>query len=144
MPVSTQKDAMLVLTLDDGQGGGPVDYACQVVNASYTMAAPGEATPIPVACGDVVSEPGDPQTGSISGEVFKDTSATGITRALAEAATSGSEFDYVYTEQDEGGYEMSWSGKCTVPQFGIDFAPDKFGRHPLNLSVTTSVLAAAV
>lgn len=144
MAVSTQKDALLVLTLDDGKGGGPVDYAAQVVNASYTMAAPGEATPIPVASGETVSEPGDPSTGSISGEVFKDTSATGITRALAQAAVSGAEFSYVYTEEDSGGYAMSWSGTATVPQFGIDFAPDKFGRHPLNLSVTTSVLAAAV
>lgn len=138
MPVSTQKDAVLVLSLDG------TDYACQVVNASYQMAAPGEATPVPVACGDTVSEPGDPATGSISGEVFKDTSATGITRVLAAAAVAGTELDYVYTEEDAAGYEMSWSGTCTVPAFAIDFAPDKFGRHALALSVSTSVLAAAV
>lgn len=138
MPVSTQKDAMLVLSLDG------TDYACQVIDAAYQMAAPGEATPVPVACGDTVSEPGDPAVGSISGNVFKDTSANGITRALAQAAVDGTEFDYVYTESDADGYAMSWSGKCTVPAFAINFTPDKFGRHPLNLSVTTSVLAAAV
>lgn len=137
MPASTQRDATLVLTLD----GTAIE--CQVINASYQMAAPGEATPVPVACGDTVSEPGDPSTGSISGEVFKDTSATGVTRLLAQAAVSGAEMAYVYTEADEGGYEMSWSGTCTVPAFGIDFAPSKTGRHTLNLSVTTSVLAAA-
>ena len=38
---------------------------------------------------------------------------------------------------------MSWSGQATVPAFGIDFAPDKYGRHTLTLNVTTSVLAAA-
>lgn len=138
MPTSTQKDALLSLTLDG------TEVNCQVIDASYQMAAPGEATPIPVACGDTVSEPGDPSTGSISGTVFKDTSATGITRLLAEAAVSGAEMDYVYEEQDEGGYAMSWSGKCTVPAFAIDFQPDRYGRHTLSLSVTTSVLAAAV
>lgn len=137
MPVSTQKDATLVLTIDG------TDYACQVVNASYQMAAPGGATIVPVACGDTVAEPGDPAQGSISGEVYKDTSASGITRALATLALSGDTVQYVYTESDAGGYEMSWSGDCTVPAFAINFAPDKFGRHPLNLSVATSVLAAA-
>ena len=137
MPTNTQTDATLVLTLD----GTAVE--CQVINASYTMAAPGESTPVPTACGDTVSEPGDPSNGSISGEVFKDTSATGITRLLAEAALTGVEVAYVYTEADEAGYEMSWSGTCTVPQFGIDFAPSKLGRHQLELNVTTSVLADA-
>lgn len=142
MPVNTQVDATLVLTLDPGTG--PISVECQVINASYTPAAPGQATPVPVACGDTVSEPGDPSTGTISGEVFKDTSAAGVTRLLAEAAIAGAEMDYVYTEEDSDGYAMSWSGKCTVPQFAIDFAPSKTGRHSLELSLTTSVLAAAV
>lgn len=135
MPVTTQQDALLKITLDG------TDFACQVINASFTPAAPGESTPIPVACGDTVSEPGDPSNGSISGEVFKDTSATGITRVLAQAAVSGAEFDYQYVENDGTPHEMTWSGKATVPQFGIDFAPSKTGRHPLNLTLTTSVLA---
>ena len=136
MPAVTQTDATLVLTLDS------TAVECQVINASYTPAAPGESTPIPVACGDTVSEPGDPANGSISGEVFKDTSATGVTRLLANAAVAGTEMDYVYTESDGAGGGMSWSGKATVPQFGIDFAPSKLGRHELSLTLTTSVLAA--
>lgn len=138
MPVSTQKDAALVLTI------GSTSVECQVINASYTMAAPGESTVVPVACGDTVTEPGEPQNGSISGEVFKDTSPTGITRVLAAAALTGEELAYVYTEEDEDGYEMSWSGVCTVPAFGIDFTPDRMGRHTLQLNVSTSVLADAV
>ena len=137
MPVKTQIDATLVLTL----GGTAIE--CQVVDASFTPAAPGEATPVPTGCGDTVSEPGDPQNGSITGTVFKDTSATGVTRILAEAAVAGAELAYVYTESD-GTNEMSWSGQATVPQFGIDFAPSKTGRHELSLSLTTSVLAPAV
>ena len=137
MPTNTQKDAELVLTV------GGVDYACQVVNASFTMAAPADSTPVPVACGGTVSEPGDPSNGSITGEVYKDTSATGITRKLAELASSGASVAYVYTEKDENDYEMSWTGQATVPAFAIDFAPDKFGRHALTLTLTTSVLAAA-
>ena len=137
MPSNVAKDATLVLSLDG------TDYACQVVNASYQMAAPGDSTPVPVACGDTVSEPGDPSNGSISGEVYKDLGATGITRVLATLALSGAEADYVYTETDGNGADMSWTGKCTVPAFAIDFAPDKFGRHSLSLNVTTSVLAPA-
>jgi len=136
MPVSTQTDATLVLTLD----GTAIE--CQVIDASFTPAAPAGSTPIPVACGDTVSEPGDPSNGSISGTVFKDTSATGVTRLLAAAAVAGTEMAYVYTESD-GTNPLSWSGTCTVPQFGIDFAPSKLGRHQLELTLTTSVLAPA-
>ena len=143
MPVKTQVDATLILTLDTGSGAVAVE--CQVINAAFTPAAPGESTPIPIACGDTVSEPSDPQNGSITGEVFKDWSADGITRLLAEAAVAGAEMDYVYTENSGiAGDEASWSGKATVPQFGIDFAPSKLGRHEMNLSLTTSVLAPIV
>ena len=141
MPANTQTDATLVLTIDPGTG--PISVECQVVNASYTMASPGESSPIPVACGDTVSEPGDQANGQITGEVFKDTGAQGITRVLAQAALSGAEMDYEYIEKDEQGYEMSWSGVCTAPAFAIDFAPSKLGRHSLTLNVTTSVLADA-
>lgn len=134
MPVSTQIDATLVLTLD----GTAIE--CQVINASYTPAAPAESTAVPTACGDTVSEPGDPSNGSITGEVFKDTSANGVTRLLAQAAVSGAELAYVYTESD-GTNTMSWSGTATVPQFAIDFTPSKTGRHELSLALTTSVLA---
>lgn len=138
MPTNASKDATLVFTID------ATDYACQVIDASYTMAAPAESTPIPVACGGTVSEPGDPSNGSISGSVYKDTTTTGITRALAELAVSGAEVAYVYTETDGNGQEMSWSGNATVPAFAIDFAPDKYGRHTLDVNVTTSVLAPVV
>lgn len=137
MPTNVAKDATLVLSIDG------TDYACQVVDASYTMAAPGDSTPVAVACGDTVSEPGDPSNGSISGSVFKDTGTTGITRALATLALSGAEVPYIYTEND-GTNDLSWSGVATVPAFGIDFAPDKYGRHSLALNVTTSILAPAV
>lgn len=135
MPTNVATDATLVLSLDG------TDYACQITEASFTPAAPSEATPIPVACGDTVSEPGDPSTGSVSGSVYKDLGATGITRVLATMATTGAEAAYVYTETDGNGEVMSWSGQCTVPAFGIDFNPSKYGKHPLNLSLTTSVLA---
>lgn len=142
MPVKTQTDATLKLSLD--KGSGPVLVECQVINAAFTMAAPGESSPIPVACGDTVSEPGDAQNGTITGEVFKDTSATGITRLLAEAALAGAEMDYEYVENDGTAEEFAWSGKCTVPPFGIDFTPSKTGRHALALTLTTSVLAPVV
>lgn len=137
MAVSTQRDALLTLTLDS------TSVECQVIDASYTPAAPGDSTPVPVACGDTVSEPGDPSNGSIRGTVFKDTSTTGVTRLLAEAAVAGASMTYAYAEEDESGYAMSWTGTCTVPQFAIDFSPSKTGRHSLDLTVSTSVLAPA-
>lgn len=135
MPANTMTDAALTLTLD----GTAVE--CQVVNATFTPAAPGESTPVPIACGDTVSEPGDPSNGSITGEVLKDWGANGVTRLLAEAATSGAEMDYTYTENDGTSDVATWTGKCTVPAPSIDFRPSKMGRHAFALTLTTSVLA---
>lgn len=143
MPVHTQLDAVLELTLDNGVD--PIlDASCQVINAEFTQPSQGEPTLTPVACGgDPVAEVGDPVNGSLSGEVFKDASATGITRLLAKAvATTGTVFDYVYTENEGTPNELKFSGKCTVGAFGIPFTPDKFGRHPIALTIVSADLAA--
>jgi hypothetical protein len=140
MPTTTQKDAVLVLSLDGA------DYACQVINAEFAYPGKGEATTIPVACGgDPVSEPGSPTNGSISGEVFKDTGATGITRALITALESEAEMDYIWTEgADDAADRISITGKCRVAGHTQTFAPDTTGRHALNLSVSTAATTFGV
>lgn len=137
MAAHTQKDAVLSLTL------AGTEYAAQVVNGSLTLPGPGSPTVTPVADGSgKVSEPGDPENGSISGEVFKDTTAAGITRALAAARISGAVLAYVWTEGAGTAEEFSVSGDCTVGSAQSDFTPDKFGRHPIDLALTTAALAA--
>lgn len=142
MPVHTQIDKMLTLEFDFG--GGPVEVACQVIEGSITPAAPGQATPVPVACGDVVSEPGDPATGTIAVTAFKDTGDGGLTRTLVQAAIDGTAGTYTWTETDENGVAMTIDGACTVPAPTIDFTPAKIGRHGFELTLTTSTLAPYV
>jgi len=137
MPAVTQVDKVLRLTLDG------VDYACQVIDGALEFPNQGTADTVAVACGDKVAEPGDPQPGSITGTVFKDTSAAGITRALAAALTASSELSYVWTENAGTAQEWIVTGKCRVNGLTVDFTPDKYGRHPLDLSVSTAVVSAA-
>jgi hypothetical protein len=134
MPPTTQTDALLTLTLDG------TDYACQIIDAEFTFPGKGTAQVVPVACGDTVSEPGDPVPGSISGNVLKDTGPDGITRALIEALTTDAEMDYVWTEgADDAAGRMVVTGKCRVAGHVQTFAPDKMGRHALDLTVSTAV-----
>jgi hypothetical protein len=133
MPVVTQKDAVLSLTLDG------TEIACQVIDGSLEWPGKGEPTTIPVACGgDPVSEPGSPTNGSISGEVFKDTSDGGVTRMLIQALEADTEMTYIWTENDGTPEEMTVTGKCRVNGHTQTFSPDKLGRHPLALSVSTA------
>lgn len=139
MPVHTQTDTTLDLSFTIG--GNQVAAGCQVITGSITPAAPGRSTPVPTACGDVVSEKGDPQTGTITVDAFKDTGATGLTRVLLQAAIAGTDGTYSWTETDENGVATVISGQCTVPAPTIDFNPAKLGRHGFTLELTTSVLA---
>lgn len=143
MATVTQKDAVLKISLNDGVN--PVlEFACQVQDAEFTQPSQGEGDTVPVACGgDPVKTPADSQTdGSITGTVFKDTSATGITRLLAKAvAAPGTTFDYEYTENEGTDEEFKFTGKATAPAFGIPFQPSQFGTHPLSLTVITATLA---
>lgn len=130
MTVHTQVDATLVLQI------GGTDYACQVISGTLTWPAAAEATQVPVACGDVVSEPGDMGNGSITGDVYKDTTAVGITRALITALEAQSELTYSWQEAG-----MTTTGRCRVAGHDQTFTPDKYGRHPLNLTVITATTA---
>jgi hypothetical protein len=124
------RDAALSLSIDGAE------YACQVINAEFIPPSSGTGTTVRTACGGTVKEPGDPADGTISGEVFKDLSEGGITRALIEAREST--VPYVYRETDAAGVSLTWTGDLFVPVFGVPFTPDKYGRHPLSLQVLTA------
>jgi hypothetical protein len=105
-----------------------------VIDATLSLPARAEATLVPVACGSVVSEPGDPQNGSLSGNVYKDLTATGITRLLIEALTADAVLNYSWAETG-----MTITGTARVAGHDQTFTPDKYGRHPLNITIATAV-----
>ena len=144
MPTKTQTDAVLKLTLNSGTGS-PVDFACQLTSASFTQPGPGSIESVKVACGGdpVVVAGADTDPGAITGEVFKDFTAAGLSTLLAkavEAATTTGTVDltYVYTENAGTDHEVSWTGKASVDPFEIPFTPGELGRHSLNLPVLTA------
>lgn len=141
MTTTTQKDAVLELRLTPAGGAGPVVISCQIIGAEFTPAGRADGDTVHTACGGVVKEPGTPQDGGITGEVFKDTGPDGVTRLLLQAQQDGTLFDYVYTENPGTPEVLSFTGQAKIPPFGVPFTPDKYGRHQLALTVVTSTLA---
>ena len=144
MATKTQTDAVLKLTLQTSTGQ-PVDFACQHTSAAFTQPGPGSVDSVKVACGGdpVVTTSGDTTPGSITGEVFKDFSATGLSNLLAQAVeqavTTGTvDLTYTYVENEGTDHAVSWTGKATVDPFEIPFTPGELGRHNLNLQVLTA------
>lgn len=127
MTTNATKDGTLTLTLDSE------DVACQIIDATFTFPARAEATLVPVACGDTVSELGDPQNGALTGTVYKDLSANGITRILIEALTADAILAYSWEETG-----LTVTGNARVAGHDQTFTPDKYGRHPLQITIITA------
>ena len=137
MAVTTQTNHSLVVSLDG------TDYACQVIDASFTPPGIGSSTITETACPDgVVAEPGSISNGSLTGTVFADSGPTGITWALAQAYEANAELAYIFTAWpdlvDTGG--MVYTGTGRVASFQIDFSKPGVGKHPLNLEIPTAAL----
>ena len=134
MATHTQKDDTLILKL------ATVDYAAQVIDSSFDPPGYGAPTLTPVASDlSKVSEPGDPENGTLTGNVFKDMTTAGITRALATARISGAKLAYIYTDNASPD-AVTYTGDCYVASVPQDFQPDKLGRHAFTLTVVTAVL----
>ena len=134
MATHTQKDDTLILSL------GGTDYAAQVIDASFDPPGYGAPTLTPVASDlSKVSEPGDPENGTLSGTVFKDLTTTGITRILTAARISGAKLAYIYTDNSSTD-AATYTGDAYVQSVPNDFQPDKLGRHGFTLTVATCVL----
>jgi len=139
MPVNTQPNVSLVVSLDG------VDYACQVIDASFKPPGVGATTVTETACpSGVVAEPGAAEAGSFTGNVFADSMDAGITYVLAQAALPqvDAEFDYIITFWPELGptKAMQYTGQARVNSFQLDFAKPGIGKHPLDLEIVTATL----
>lgn len=139
MAVNTQPNVSLVVSLDG------VDYACQVIDASFKPPGVGSSTVTETACpSGVVSEPGAIASGSLTGTVFADTTDTGITWVLAQSfEANAAELDYIYTVWPELGATkaMQYTGTARVASFQVDFAKPGLGKHPIDLEIVTAALA---
>lgn len=134
MPTHTQKDDTLILKL------GTVDYAAQVIDAQFDPPGYSEPTTTPVASDlSKVSEPGEPENGSLSGNVFKDNTTAGFTRALVVARVAGTKLVYTYTDNNATD-AISYTGDCYVQSVPQDFQPDKLGRHAFTLTIITCAI----
>ena len=138
MAVNTQPNVSLVVSLDG------TDYACQVIDASFKPPGVGASTVTETACpSGVVAEPGGIEAGALTGNVFSDSLATGITYVLAQSYETQGEFDYIVTFWPELGptKAMQYTGKAKVASFTLDFAKPGIGKHALDLELSTAVLA---
>lgn len=134
MPATTQRDRELSLTVDGEE------YACQVIDGSLSWPSRAEPTLTPVACGDTVTEPGTLSNGTITGTVYKDHTASGITRALITALEADAELPFIWRENvgDPAGTILVVTGVARVSSHEQVFTPDTLGRHPLALTVTSA------
>lgn len=138
MTVNSQKNVSLVVSLDG------VDYACQVIDASFSPPGIGSSTITETACPDgAVAEPGAIAAGTLTGTVFADTSDAGITWALAQAYEANAEIAYIYTLYPELGptHAMQYTGTARVASFSVDFLKPGLGKHPIDLEIATAALA---
>jgi len=137
MPVNTQPNVSLVVSLDG------VDYACQVIDASFKPPGVGATTVTETACpSGVVAEPGAAAAGTLTGNVFADSLDAGITWVLAQAYENDQAFDYIFTIWSDLGptIAMQFTGQARVNSFQLDFAKPGIGKHPLDLEIVTATL----
>jgi len=138
MPTVTQRQNSLTLTLDG------TSHECQVINLEYT--APGYAAgeTVEVACPDgVVVEPGDRTDGSITGEVYADSTDEGITWVLLQAQQQQATLAYVLTFYADAASTVAFTvtGECTVGSFVLPWSKPGYARHSLGLVVQTAEYA---
>jgi hypothetical protein len=138
MTVNTQQNVSLVVSLDG------VDYACQVIDASFKPPGVGATTVTETACPEGrVAEPGSVAAGSLTGTAFTDSLDAGITYVLAQAYETDATLDIVVTFWPELGptKAMQYTGTARVNSYQLDFAKPGMGKHPIDLEVVTAVLA---
>lgn len=131
----TQMSSSLSLKLD------ATEFNCQVINAKIKVPSSGKPTIVRTACpATVISEPGDPEPGQLTGEVYTDTLEDGLTDILLAAKEADDDLAYILTMWDDvAAKAIRWTGNATVGDLELNFDPGKRARHPLNLELTTAV-----
>ena len=137
MPTTTIEQIELSLVLDG------TEYQCQIIDATLTLVGRSAGDTVEVACPDgAVNEPGEHTDGSLTGTVFTDTTATGISWALMQAQQAGATMSYVLTwfaDQDNT-IAFTYTGDCKVDEFSIDWAKPGYSKHPISLVLVTGTL----
>ena len=136
MAVNTQSNNSLSLTLEGTQ------VNCQVIDLKFKPPLSGEAKLTRTACPDgIVAEPGEPQPGQLTGTVYTDTTATGLTTILLDAAEADTEVDYVLTLWNDLGNTIAWTwtGTATVSDLELTFEKPGKAKHNLSLALATAV-----
>lgn len=136
MPAFAKPDAVVTITVDS------VDISCQLIDGELTPDDTGDPTLVPVACGETVSEPGDPSPGELTGTIFEDFQAAGFTRALWENRDTEAPFTLVKNPGEP--HEASFTGTVTLKAPTVAVQPTKLARNTISLPVSTVTLAAAV
>ena len=137
MPTNTTEQVELSLVLDSQE------YQCQVINLSLTLAGTSTGDTVEVACPDgVVVEPGDHEDGSLSGEVFADTTDQGITWVLMQAMSAAATMDYTLTwfSNETADVAFTVTGQAQVGTFQMDWSKPGYGRHPIDLTLLSTDL----
>jgi hypothetical protein len=117
---------------------------CQTIDVSFSPSGVTPGATVEVACpGGKVSEPGSTEDGSITGNLFIDPTATGITWLLAEKFQTGEEFPVVLTFYSDLGptHAMQWTCVCKVRSFTQPFEKPGYAKQPIDLAVISQTLA---
>jgi len=127
--------------------GAPLVFSCQVIDAQLTLPGTPPGDVVQTACPDgVVSEPGTRTNGAMTGTVFVDPTATGITWALATTFQAGTEYEYrivYYADLDET-FAIEFTGRAKTNSFTLPFAKPGNARQPLDLALITADMARPV
>lgn len=132
----------LRLSLDPA-GTDPLAWVeCQVVGLQFTPPAQGEPQLVFTACPNTtVDEPGDPVNGALTGEVFADYAAGGVSRLLIQQLDQVVTFDLWLNVDEPGGgttQVVHYTGTARVRPVTINWVPRKNQRHNIDLAVLTA------
>jgi hypothetical protein len=123
----------------DGQ-----EYNCQLINPTHTPPAySGTSTAVETACPDgVVNEESQAWTpGTLAGDAFADSSATGLTWILRNAQHTKATMTYKIVHAPELGPTgaIEETGDCKVKTFNYgQFAKPGLWKHPIDLELLTT------
>ena len=141
MSVNVTKNIALELTVTID--AAPVTFECQALDCSLSLpgSQPGES--VETACPDgIVSEPGTTTNGALTGTVFTDTTATGISWALMNAYMAGDEFTYSFTwfSDQPNTTAVLFTGTGKVNSFQLDWTKPGNAKHPLDLALISATI----
>jgi len=137
MATVTQPNVSLSLTLDG------VEVQCQVITAEISLPGLSSGDSVEVACPEgMVKEPGTPEDGALTGEVYADSQDSGITWALGQAYMTDATVQYVATWWEDLGetIAMRFSGDARVSSFVLPWEKPAYGKHSIDLALITATI----